>query len=49
MFVAHMPAGYLTAKYLHRRFSASGVTLRMFIIASLLGAIAPDLDLIYFF
>ncbi|SHG51072.1 hydrolase [Massilia sp. CF038] len=49
MFVAHLPAGYLTASYLHRRFSQAGATLRLFIIASMFGAIAPDLDLFYFF
>lgn len=49
MFIAHLPAGYLSAKYLYRRFAATGVPFGLFILASIAGALAPDLDLFYFF
>lgn len=49
MFVAHIPAGYLTGTYLHPRLAASGVAPRWFVLVAVLGAIAPDLDLLYFF
>ena len=49
MFVAHIPAGYLTGRYLHSRFAASGVTATCFVLAAVIGAIVPDLDLFYFF
>jgi hypothetical protein len=49
MFVAHIPAGYLTGKYLHSRFAASDVAPKWFVLAAVIGAIVPDLDLFYFF
>lgn len=49
MFVAHIPAGYLTGRYLHSCFAASGVTVTCFVLAAVIGAIVPDLDLFYFF
>ncbi len=45
MFIAHLPAGYLLAKTIRCR--APGRKAAM--TATLLGAIAPDLDLFYFY
>lgn len=49
MFVSHLPAGYLSAKYLYRRFTATGAPLAWFVAAAMAGALAPDLDLLYFY
>ncbi len=49
MFIAHLPAGYLSAHYLHPRFAATGVARKLFVWAALIGSVAPDLDLFYFY
>ncbi|WP_341675602.1 metal-dependent hydrolase [Niveibacterium sp. SC-1] len=49
MFIAHLPAGYLLGDWLHARIAPPALTRARFIGWSLLGAIAPDLDLIYFY
>jgi inner membrane protein len=49
MFIGHLPAGYLCAHYLHPRFAGAAVGRKRFLLAGLIGAIAPDLDLFYFF
>lgn len=45
MFIAHLPAGYLLAKMLR----SSSLGRKAVMAAALLGAIAPDLDLVYFY
>lgn len=45
MFLAHLPAGYLLAKATRLRTLGRKAVMT----ASLLGAIAPDLDLFYFY
>ena len=45
MFIAHIPAGYLAARAAER----SGVKQRGLMAACLLGSIAPDFDLLYFY
>lgn len=45
MFIAHIPAGYLTAHVAKR----CGQRLRGLMAACLLGSIAPDFDLLYFY
>lgn len=49
MFIAHLPAGYLLADALHRRQVGSETSLRWLLAASMSGAVAPDMDLFYFF
>jgi inner membrane protein len=49
MIIGHLPAGYLASKLLFRHFDAPGVTCVRFFWAGLLGAIAPDLDMFYFY
>jgi inner membrane protein len=48
MIIGHAPSGYIAATLLHGRLFSSGVSARAFIIASVLGAVAPDLDMLYF-
>ncbi|CUR46968.1 hypothetical protein Q668_03800 [Alcanivorax sp. PN-3] len=46
MFIGHLPAGYVSAKLLFRRFADTGAATTAFVLAGILGAIAPDLDTI---
>ena len=48
MILAHMPAGYIAARLLFSRLG-TGLSFRPFLLAALLGAIAPDFDYFYFF
>ncbi len=47
MFVAHMPAGYLIGTAITQRWP--GAATRATWTAILLGSVAPDLDLLYFY
>jgi LexA-binding, inner membrane-associated putative hydrolase len=49
MFIGHLPAGFITAKLLFLRFEASSVSYKNFLVWGMLGAIAPDIDLLYFY
>ncbi|MEH6490926.1 metal-dependent hydrolase [Halopseudomonas sp.] len=49
MFIGHLPAGYVATRLLFRRFARTGVTARYFMLAGMFGAIAPDLDMFYFY
>jgi hypothetical protein len=49
MIVAHLPAGYVAAKLLHGRIGAPHVPFKRFLAAGLLGAVAPDFDILYFY
>ncbi|MBS1170355.1 MAG: hypothetical protein H6R01_1273 [Burkholderiaceae bacterium] len=49
MILGHLPAGYVVAKRLHRRFADSSVSWRALLLASLLGAVAPDFDFLYYY
>lgn len=50
MIIAHLPAGYVAVKLLYTRVAVPQHTAyRAFIAAGLLGAIAPDFDLVYFY
>ena len=49
MLTAHLPAGYVAAKLLFPRLATQGAPFRPFLIAALLGAVAPDFDLLYFY
>lgn len=48
MFMAHMPAGYIVSRHLLPKLH-SGINAQAVIAAGMLGAIAPDFDLFYFF
>lgn len=49
MFIGHLPAGYVTAKLLFKQFAGTGVAAKLFVLAGVLGAIAPDFDMFYFY
>jgi len=49
MIVAHLPAGYIVSTLLFHRFEKYGASRLIFLRAGLLGSIAPDLDMIYFY
>jgi inner membrane protein len=49
MFVAHIPAGYICGKSLLQRFASTGAPAKLLLLTSIIGAIAPDLDLFYFY
>lgn len=49
MFIAHAPAGYLMAVSLLRRMGSAAVSPSAFILAAMVGAVAPDFDLAYFY
>jgi hypothetical protein len=49
MIFAHLPAGYVTARLLQKRMHVSDVAWKTFLVAGLLGSVAPDFDLLYYF
>ncbi|MFO1253312.1 MAG: metal-dependent hydrolase [Inhella sp.] len=49
MFIAHLPAGYLLTRWLAPRLAVAATPPRWLMAWGLFGAIAPDLDLLYFF
>jgi inner membrane protein len=44
-----MPAGYICSKWLYPRFVSVPVDYRKYLLCGLIGSIAPDLDLLYFY
>ncbi len=49
MFIAHLPAGYITAKLLFKQFADTGFSAKLLVLAGVLGGIAPDFDMFYFY
>lgn len=49
MFIGHLPAGYIAGRLLRQSYAHTGVQARWFIAAAMLGGIAPDFDLLYFY
>lgn len=49
MHYAHLPAGYIASKLLFRKFEKSPVKFNRFVFFGMVGAITPDLDLLYYF
>lgn len=45
MFIAHIPAGYLAASWLHKRGAVAGGLFA----ACIIGSVFPDIDLLYFY
>lgn len=48
MLIAHAPAGYIISRLLAPRFEALGARYRVFVAWGMLGAVAPDLDLLWY-
>ncbi len=49
MIIGHLPAGYISSKLLGGRFERYGCSPRAFIAAGMIGAIAPDFDMLYLY
>ncbi|WP_415880770.1 metal-dependent hydrolase [Methylomonas sp. TEB] len=49
MIIAHLPAGYIVSTLFFRQFEKPVVSGTAFLRAGLLGSIAPDLDMLYFY
>ncbi len=49
MFIGHLPAGYVCSRYIHKWTGKGFDCPKPWMATCLLGAIAPDLDLIYFY
>jgi inner membrane protein len=49
MFIGHLPARYVAAKLLLKQFADAGVATKLFVLVGVLGAIAPDFDMFYFY
>lgn len=49
MIIGHLPAGYIASTLLFSRFEVPGLVRKAFLAAGMLGAIAPDLDMFYFY
>ncbi len=47
MILGHLPAGYLVSRLAFSRFGSGSAALRWYLVCGMLGAIAPDTDLIY--
>jgi inner membrane protein len=48
MIIGHLPAGYIASKLISKKIDGSSVNIKIFIIAGVIGAIAPDFDMLYF-
>ena len=48
MIIAHAPSGYIMATSLMRLIARARVTAKAVVAAGIVGAIAPDFDMIYF-
>lgn len=49
MFIAHLPAGYISAKLLLKKLAHTRMSVKLFVLAGVMGGIAPDLDMFYFY
>ena len=49
MFIAHIPSGYILAKFLEKKLKATGLSKKTFFALLMVGAVFPDLDLFYFY
>jgi hypothetical protein len=49
MFIAHLPAGYIVSKFLLNKNNVPKVDHKAFLIAGMLGAVFPDIDMLYFY
>lgn len=49
MFIAHAPSGYLLAKAIIRQCRQSAAVAKGMLVAGVVGAVFPDVDLFYFY
>lgn len=49
MFIAHAPSGYILAASLLKRIKGIHVSAAIVVSAGILGALAPDFDMVYFY
>ena len=49
MFIAHLPSGYILSSLLLKRARQLPVLTRTLMLVGVLGAVAPDFDLLYFY
>jgi hypothetical protein len=49
MLIAHLPAGYIVSVLSFQYLKPSGIERNQYLSAGMIGAIAPDLDMIYFY
>jgi hypothetical protein len=49
MIFGHLPAGYITSKLLISTYQDSSLNAKVLMFWGLFGAIAPDIDLLYYF
>lgn len=49
MIIGHLPAGYICSRLIFPRLQRFGVSSRGLIVAGMSGALAPDLDVVYFY
>ena len=48
MIIGHAPSGYILAYYLRKQFAGRGLKVSSFFGAGVIGALIPDVDMIYF-
>ena len=48
MIIGHLPAGYIASTFLSSKLTVIGVARKWLMWAGMFGAIAPDLDMLYF-
>ena len=48
MLIAHLPSGYLLAKSLPKNLLPGKISSNQMMVAALIGAMLPDIDMIYF-
>jgi hypothetical protein len=49
MIIGHLPAGFILSTLLLPRFQMAGVACTRFLLTGMLGSIAPDFDMVYFY
>lgn len=49
MFIAHLPSGYILSSLLLKRARQLPILTRTLMLVGVLGAVAPDFDLLYFY
>lgn len=48
VIIGHLPSGYVLAKLISRKIDRGVVDLRLFVVIGVIGAVIPDLDMLYF-
>ncbi len=49
MFIAHLPSGYILAKFLDKKLKQTKISKKAFFTIIMIGAVFPDIDLFYFY